>query len=105
MFQVNAKVALFCEIKEEYAQIFSLFLLFCFLVHSTQIKKNQILEAPNQNALSLKSKRRFGKIERRSTKFFRRFKFPERRFICSLCSVPEIKMEIKPFGFTSILCG
>ena len=67
--------------------------------------KNQILEAPNQNALSLKSKRRFGKIERRSTKFFRRFKFPERRFICSLCSVPEIKMEINPFGFTSILCG
>ena len=51
------------------------------------------------------TKRRFGKIERRSTKFFRRFKFPERRFICSLCSVPEIKMEIKPFGFTSILCG
>ena len=76
-----------------------------FFVHSTQIKKNQILEAPNQNALSLKSKRRFGKIERRSTKFFRRFKFPERRFICSLCSVPEIKMEINPFGFTSILCG
>lgn len=67
--------------------------------------KNQILEAANQNALSLKSKRRFGKIERRSTKFFRRFKFPERRFICSLCSVPEIKMEINPFGFTSILCG
>ena len=42
--------------------------------------KNQILEAPKQNALSLKSKRRFGKIERRSTKFFRRFNFPERRF-------------------------
>ena len=40
MFPVNAKVSLFCEIKEEYAQIFSLFLLFCFFVHITQIKKS-----------------------------------------------------------------
>lgn len=40
MFPVNAKVPLFCEIKEEYAQIFSLFLLLCFFVHSTQIKKS-----------------------------------------------------------------
>ncbi len=74
------------------------------IFHSTQVFFFSEERKVSPNALSALPKRRLRKLKRRKKKFFRRFGFGKRGFICSLCSVPEIKMEIKPFGFTSILC-